>query len=135
VPRSATAPFEHDHGQTVFVARLRAERAPDGTAYERFGDAGPTALLPRGDRHWGLIHAVPGEEADAVAARRGRLAGARAGGFRLAHRSLECGPPLSAGAGAGRAPDRAAGCPAGQRARRPSIRSARRASISACAMR
>lgn len=59
---------EHDYAQTLFVARLRAERAPDGTAYERFCDDGPTALLPRGDRHYGLIHAVARDAADAVAA-------------------------------------------------------------------
>lgn len=59
---------EHDYAQTLFVTRLRAERAPDGTAYERFGDDGPTALLPRGDRHFGLIHGVARDEADAVAA-------------------------------------------------------------------
>jgi len=59
---------EHDYAQTLFVTRLRTERAPDGTAYERFGNDGPTALLPRGDRHFGLIHGVAREEADAVAA-------------------------------------------------------------------
>lgn len=59
---------EHDYLQTLFVARVRAARAPDGTAYERFGDAGPTALLPRGDRHWGVVHGVARAEADAVAA-------------------------------------------------------------------
>ncbi|GAB3099364.1 2-octaprenyl-6-methoxyphenyl hydroxylase [Lysobacter terrae] len=59
---------EHDYEQTLFVTRLRSERAPDGTAYERFDAAGPTALLPRGDRCYGLVHAVPSEEADAVAA-------------------------------------------------------------------
>ena len=59
---------EHDYGQTLFVTRLRADRAPDGTAYERFGADGPTALLPRGDRHYGLVHAVARGEADAVAA-------------------------------------------------------------------
>lgn len=58
----------HDYGQRLFVARLRVERAPDGTAYERFGEHGPTALLPRGDRHYGLVHAVPEAEGDAVAA-------------------------------------------------------------------
>ena len=85
---------EHDYGQTVFVARLRAERAPDGTAYERFGDAGPTALLPRGDRHWGLIHAVPGEQADAVAAldEAGWLVRVQAAFGWRAGRFLECGP-------------------------------------------
>lgn len=58
----------HDYGQTLFVTRLRSERAPDGTAYERLGDHGPTALLPRGDRHFGLVHGVARDEADAVAA-------------------------------------------------------------------
>lgn len=59
---------EHDYRQTLLVARLRAERAPDGTAYERLGDDGPTALLPRGDRHYGLVHAVAHADADAVLA-------------------------------------------------------------------
>lgn len=59
---------EHDYLQTLFVARLRAERAPDGTAYERLGDDGPTALLPRGDRHFGVVHGVAREDADAVQA-------------------------------------------------------------------
>ena len=56
----------HDYLQTLFVARLRAARAPDGTAYERLGAHGPTALLPRGDRHYGLVHGVARDEADAV---------------------------------------------------------------------
>lgn len=59
---------EHDYGQTLFVARVRAEQAPDGTAYERFTATGPTALLPRGDRHFGAIHGVPSEQAANVAA-------------------------------------------------------------------
>ncbi|GAA3916865.1 2-octaprenyl-6-methoxyphenyl hydroxylase [Luteimonas lutimaris] len=58
----------HDYLQTLFVARLRAARAPDGTAYERLGADGPTALLPRGDRHYGLVHGVARNEADAVQA-------------------------------------------------------------------
>lgn len=58
---------EHDYAQTLVVARVRAERAPDGTAYERFGSDGPTALLPRGDRHFGAIHAVAAHEAAQVA--------------------------------------------------------------------
>ena len=58
----------HDYAQTLLVARLRAERAPDGTAYERFGPDGPTALLPRGDRQFGLVHAVSATDAEAVAA-------------------------------------------------------------------
>jgi 2-octaprenyl-6-methoxyphenol hydroxylase len=59
---------EHDYGQTLFVARVRAERSPDGIAYERFGDDGPTALLPRGDRHYGVVHGVARDAANAVAA-------------------------------------------------------------------
>ncbi|WP_141455811.1 2-octaprenyl-6-methoxyphenyl hydroxylase [Pseudoxanthomonas sp. z9] len=59
---------EHDYGQTLFVARVRAEQAPDGTAYERFTATGPTALLPRGDRHFGAIHGVPSEQAASVGA-------------------------------------------------------------------
>ena len=58
----------HDYGQTLFVARMRAEQAPDGTAFERFTGHGPTALLPRGDGHYGLVHGVAREEANAVAA-------------------------------------------------------------------
>lgn len=88
---------EHDYRQTLFVARLRTGRAPDGTAYERFGDDGPTALLPRGDRHFGAIHAVARDGADAVAAldesaylaRLQRAFGWRAGRF------LACGPRSS----------------------------------------
>src|SRR5690606_18474568 len=59
---------EHDYGQTLFVTRLRSQRPPDGTAYERLTDNGPTALLPRGDGHYGLVHGVAGDEAGAVAA-------------------------------------------------------------------
>jgi len=59
---------EHDFLQTLFVARVRGQRAPDGTAYERFHDTGPTALLPRGDRHYGAVHGVARHEAEAVAA-------------------------------------------------------------------
>ena len=59
---------QHDYDQTLFVARLQARRAPDGTAWERLTDDGPTALLPRGDGHYGLVHGVPRAQAEAVAA-------------------------------------------------------------------
>ena len=59
---------EHDYAQTLFVTRLRAQRPPDGTAYERLTANGPTALLPRGDGHYGLVHGVAREDAEAVAA-------------------------------------------------------------------
>jgi len=58
----------HDFQQTLFVARVRSQRAPDGTAWERFTDTGPTALLPRGDRHFGTVHGVARDQADAVTA-------------------------------------------------------------------
>jgi len=59
---------EHDYGQVLFVARVRTSRAPDGTAWERLGDHGPTALLPRGDGHYGVVHGVDAAHADEVAA-------------------------------------------------------------------
>lgn len=59
---------EHDYGQTLFIARMRSECMPDGVAYERLGDDGPTALLPRGDRQFGVVHGVPRAAAEAVAA-------------------------------------------------------------------
>ncbi|MCF7749537.1 2-octaprenyl-6-methoxyphenyl hydroxylase [Bacillus subtilis subsp. subtilis] len=59
---------EHDFEQTLFVSRVRSARAPDGTAYERFTDTGPTALLPRGDRHFGAVHGVARDQAEAVLA-------------------------------------------------------------------
>jgi len=62
----------HDYGQRLFVARLRAQRPPDGTAYERLRDGGPTALLPRGDGCYGIVHGVAATEAAAVAALDGR---------------------------------------------------------------
>jgi 2-octaprenyl-6-methoxyphenol hydroxylase len=85
---------EHDYAQTLFVTRLRTANAPDGTAYERLGDDGPTALLPRGDRHYGLIHGVARDQADAVAAMDEAAFLARAQeafGWR-AGRFLSCGP-------------------------------------------
>ena len=59
---------EHDYRQSLLVARLRTQQPPDGTAYERLTNDGPTALLPRGDGHYGLVHGVASEDAPAVAA-------------------------------------------------------------------
>ena len=64
----AIASHSHDYAQTLFVARMRGERGPDGTAWERFTESGPTALLPRGDRAWGVVHGVPTAQAAAVSA-------------------------------------------------------------------
>ncbi|UIT47534.1 2-octaprenyl-6-methoxyphenyl hydroxylase [Xylella fastidiosa subsp. multiplex] len=59
---------QHDYFQTLFVARVQTTQAPDGTAYERFTEHGPTALLPRADRHYGAIHCVARTQANTVAA-------------------------------------------------------------------
>ena len=84
----------HDYDQRLFVARLRTQRGPDGTAFERLRDDGPTALLPRGDGGYGLVHAVSVGEAAAVEAldEAGFLARVQdAFGWR-AGRMLEVGP-------------------------------------------
>lgn len=83
-----------DYGHALFVARLRTAQAPDGTAFERLTDDGPTALLPRADRHFGVVHGVAHAEADAVdaldeAAFLARLQGVL--GWRHG-RLLSCGP-------------------------------------------
>ena len=57
----------HDYGQTLFVCALATDRAADGTAFERFSDDGPVALLPMG-RDYGAICAVPAADAARVAA-------------------------------------------------------------------
>lgn len=84
----------HDYRQHLFVARLRTARAPAGTAWERLGDEGPTALLPRGDGAWGLVHGVAADQADAVDAMPDHAFLARvqdAFGWRVG-RFLEAGP-------------------------------------------
>lgn len=85
----------HDYGQRLFVARVRTSRAPDGTAWERLGEDGPTALLPRGDGHHGLIHGVPEAQAEAIAAldQAGWLARVQAAFGWRAGRLLSSGTP------------------------------------------
>lgn len=84
----------HDYGQVLVVGRVRLSRAPDGTAWERFGPHGPTALLPRGDGYHGVVHGVPAEDADAVAAldEAGWLARLQAAMGWRAGRFLQAGP-------------------------------------------
>jgi 2-octaprenyl-6-methoxyphenol hydroxylase len=61
-----------DYGQTAIVASLRTDRADDGTAYERFTEAGPMALLPivtPAAGHWRtLVWAAKPAEAEALLA-------------------------------------------------------------------
>ncbi|MEO6688250.1 MAG: FAD-dependent monooxygenase, partial [Dokdonella sp.] len=58
----------HDYGQSAFVTTVTTEKALDGTAYERFTDSGPVALLPLGERRAGLVLSVPSTSATDVAA-------------------------------------------------------------------
>src|SRR4249919_584542 len=57
---------QHDYGQTLFVSALAADRPADGTAWERFSEQGPLALLPMG-RDYGAICAVANADAARVA--------------------------------------------------------------------
>ena len=69
---------EHDYAQTLFVSRVRAAHGADGTAWERFTDSGPLALLPlasgsqssvpQSSNQFGCICCVPHAEAEAVGA-------------------------------------------------------------------
>lgn len=57
-----------DYAQSAFVTTLTTEKSLDGTAYERFTDYGPVALLPLGERRAGLVLTVPAADTDHVAA-------------------------------------------------------------------
>lgn len=59
---------EHDYGQTLVVCSLATDRAPDGTAYERFSSQGPVALLPMAGGHYGAICGVARADAGRVLA-------------------------------------------------------------------
>src|SRR5215470_13284646 len=53
-----------DYDQVAMAANIAADRTHDGTAYERFTQAGPLALLPLHDGSWGLVwSAQPAESA------------------------------------------------------------------------
>ncbi|MEF3193416.1 MAG: FAD-dependent oxidoreductase [Halothiobacillaceae bacterium] len=46
---------ERDYGQTAILARVEVEFPEAHTAFERFTDEGPIALLPMGDRRYALV--------------------------------------------------------------------------------
>jgi 2-octaprenyl-6-methoxyphenol hydroxylase len=52
-----------DYGQAAIVARVRTEVVRRGTAWERFTDDGPLALLPDGDESAALVWTVRAAEA------------------------------------------------------------------------
>jgi 2-octaprenyl-6-methoxyphenol hydroxylase len=55
-----------DYGQTAILARVDVEHAALHTAFERFTDEGPIALLPMGGAHYSLVWVTA---TDAVASR------------------------------------------------------------------
>ncbi len=59
---------EHDYGQTMVVCSLQTGHAPDGTAFERFTEQGPVALLPMAGGHYGAICGVARADAGRVLA-------------------------------------------------------------------
>ena len=58
----------HDYGQHLFVFAAQADRAHDGTAYERFSPDGPVALLPMAGGRYGALCGVASADVAAVAA-------------------------------------------------------------------
>ena len=57
-----------DYGQTLFVATVQAERESRQTAWERYTETGPVAMLPLGGARYGSICTVAAAEAARVAA-------------------------------------------------------------------
>ena len=55
-----------DYDQVAIVTNVRADRAPDGTAYERFTPSGPLAVLPLHDGSYGVIWTARAEAAKGI---------------------------------------------------------------------
>lgn len=58
--------IEHDYRQTLFVCSVQADKASDGTAYERFSSQGPVALLPMPDGCYGAVCGVASDQAGKI---------------------------------------------------------------------
>ncbi len=56
-----------DYDQVAIVANVGADRAQDGTAYERFTPSGPLAVLPLYDGSYGVVWTAKPEGAQALA--------------------------------------------------------------------
>lgn len=52
-----------DYGQTAIIANVATERSPQYTAFERFTDTGPLALLPLGEERSNLVWTVKNSQA------------------------------------------------------------------------
>ena len=57
-----------DYGQTAVVCNVRVERPVAETAYERFADDGPVALLPQVEDRYGFVQVVAADAAPALLA-------------------------------------------------------------------
>jgi 2-octaprenyl-6-methoxyphenol hydroxylase len=57
-----------DYGQTAVVSAVTAEQRPAGTAYERFTESGPLALLPTDGERYAVVWTVKTERAETVLA-------------------------------------------------------------------
>jgi 2-octaprenyl-6-methoxyphenol hydroxylase len=57
-----------DYGESAVVANITPQIAPQGTAFERFTETGPVALLPMRGSRCALVWTVPNEEVGAVLA-------------------------------------------------------------------
>ncbi|HKT74506.1 MAG TPA: 2-octaprenyl-6-methoxyphenyl hydroxylase [Steroidobacteraceae bacterium] len=57
-----------DYEQVAVIANVRADRAHDGTAYERFTPTGPVAVLPLKDGSYGVIWTARPERAAEILA-------------------------------------------------------------------
>jgi len=55
-----------DYAQTAIVCNVRVERPEAETAFERFADSGPVALLPMGGDKYGFVWVVATEQAPAI---------------------------------------------------------------------
>ncbi|MEW5973445.1 MAG: FAD-dependent monooxygenase [Pseudomonadota bacterium] len=55
---------ERDYGQTAILSRVAVERPEPRTAFERFTDEGPIALLPMGGSHYSLVWVTPAGDAE-----------------------------------------------------------------------
>jgi len=58
----------HHYNQRAIVAPLETERGNPGTAWQRFTDLGPLALLPLPEQRSSLVWSVHGDEADKLMA-------------------------------------------------------------------
>ncbi len=58
----------HDYQQTAIICNATPSRAHAGTAYERFTETGPLALLPQARQRVGVVWTVTSQQADALLA-------------------------------------------------------------------